>query len=321
MAATDVEVPQNPANLKCRTRSESEDSVDSDVRLTARTEDEVGQETVCNDASHKNRKTSKNRPKKLKSEKCDKENDQISSPPENVQERQKDVVQTKKRSKTVIKSLEDVANLLLGSDRRKIAIPVKLIEKLIFFPNFSREKSLEAAQESLHRLIQGLDNIRGALILDSEQARHLDRVKTMIDTSNPDTFSALVEMKSDQQVDVGVAKLARTSGSNPVIKLARLLKEEIFEAEHPKQAVDQPSELGRQRSNTISSSTQAPPKPNKPMPKRHSLGGNFDRIALPSASSPVPLGAGRAGQSNGSLIRLPFGPGSDGFRPEARMRL
>ena len=291
-------------SAKLRARSESEDSEDSGILLVA------SDESL---SSQKDGKASKNRPKKLlKSEKCDKENEKNSN-----QTASKDAGQTKKKSKTIIKGLEDVASLLLNSDRRKIAIPVKLIEKLVFLPNFGREQSLEAAQKSLAVLVNGLSNIRGALILDSEQARHLDRVRTMIDASHPDSFSALIEMKSDQQVDAAVARLARSNGSHAVIKLARLLKEDGAGMERPtEEAVSQSNEPRRQRSNTVSSLTRPPLVPNRPMPKRHSLGGNSDQATLPNSNSP-----GRIGRSSDSLIRLPIGPGSDGFRPEARLRL
>lgn len=310
MPATDAACPQS---VKCRNRSESENSEDSGILLVA-SDESLSNPKKC--------KTSKSRPKKLKSEKCGKENEKNSG-----QTASKDAVQTKKKSKTAIKDLEDVANLLLNSDRRKIAIPVKLIEKLVFLPNFGREQSLEAAQTSLSVLVNGLENIRGALILDSEQARHLDRVRTMIDASQPDSFSALIEMKSDQQVDAAVARLARLNGSHAVIKLVRLLREDSAEPERStersterptEEAVSQLNGSGRQRSNTVSSSTRPPLVLNRPMPKRHSLDGNSDQTTLPNAQTGSP---GRMGRSSGSLIRLPIGPGSYGFRPEARLRL
>ena len=300
MTATDGECPQCPA--KCRTRSESEDS---GVQLTV---------PIQKDGQ----KTRKSRPKKLKSEKCDRENEQNSS---NSQTESKDGLR-KKRSKTIIKDLEDVANLLLNSDRRKIAIPVKLIERLVFVPNFSRDESLEAAQASLNEMIQGLENIRGALIVDNEQARHLDRIRTMIDPSDSISFNVLIEMKSDQQVDAAVTKLASRSNGSKTIKMARLLKEDGADAE-PSPVEEEAVEPRRQRSNTISSITpvRTPLMAiNKLMSKRHSLGGHNGH-AMPNAPLNLPASSSsRTSLSSSSLIRLPIGPGSCGFRPEARLR-
>lgn len=340
-----IALEYQPPNLKLRSRSESEASEDSGVLLPTHTEDETSDEAVQKDAelclikrlenrvsnilkdsslnqinkslTDQTKKDSKAK-KRSKNEKCDKENEpQNSDSADDAQEPKKEA-RTKKRSKTVIKCLEDVATLLLNSDRRKIAIPVKVIERLIFLPDFSRAQSLEVAQASLSRRISGLANIRGALILDNDQARHLDRVKTMIDVNDRESFNALIEMKSDQQVDSAVTTLNRTGESN-AIKLATLLKEGVAKTEEPataEEAVSQPT--GRQRSNTISSSDQIKPlKPTWPMSKRHSLHGNTGPIVLPSAS----LQSGtRMSHSNSSLLRLPIGPGAEGFRPEARLR-